>query len=86
MFDKIPVQYKSKAAPLHSHAMLFFVSRYAFRQQPCIIKHNCHFHAVFIKLFVTFLTERLFITFNCELSIIFATLSVIIVTQQPSLM
>ena len=88
MLDKIPfdfIRHKSKTALKRNHSKILVASRYTFQKQPCIIKHNCLFHTVFIKPFVTFLVETAFIIFNCKLSIFFATLSVIIVTQQKLL-
>ena len=85
MIDKMPfdfIRHKSKAAPKRTHSKIPVARRYTFQKQPRIIKHNCLFHTVFIKLFVTFFVETAFIIFNCKLSIFFATLSVIIVTQQ----
>ena len=87
MLDKIPfdfIRHKSKTALKRNHSKILVASRYTFQKQPCIIKHNCLFHTVFIKPFVTFLVETAFIIFNCKLSIFFATLSVIIVTQHLS--
>jgi len=84
MIDKMPfdfIRHKSKAAPKRTHSKIPVASRYTFQKQPHIIKHNCLFHTVFIKLFVTFFVETAFIIFNCKLSIFFVTLSVIIVTQ-----
>jgi len=62
MFDKIPfdfIRHKSKAILKRAHSKIFVSSRYAFQKRPCIIKHNCLFHTVFIKPFVTFLLKQL---------------------------
>ena len=84
MIDKMPfdfIRHKSKATPKRTHSKILAARRYTFQKQPRIIKHNCLFHTVFIKLFVTFFVETAFIIFICKLSIFFVTLSVIIVTQ-----
>lgn len=62
MFDKIPfdfIRHKNKAALKHTHSKILVASRYTFQKQPRIIKHNCLFRPVFIKLFVTFLLKQL---------------------------
>jgi len=62
MFDKMPfdfIRHKSKAVLKRAHSKIFVASRYTFQKQPCIIKHNCLFHTVFIKACVTFLLKQL---------------------------
>lgn len=62
MIDKMLfdfIRHKSKATPKRTHSKILVAKRYTFQKQLRIIKHNCLFHTVFIKLFVTFLLKQL---------------------------